>query len=251
MSKKINDLNSLTCLQWGTLPVREDAFRLVFLGPQHIDAIQALHDEVIDRLPEDQKSFVLPRARAYFESQFRRGHGSAVLGVVCNGELVAKCLIVHPEAGETTATLGGAILHAAPQHASIFQSSTVHPGFRGNGIMNMMIQHWMNHAKKHKRTHVQAEIETRNAQSWNQFLKAGLNIVGAHKSPVDGARVYNAAERIKYTMVKDFTVSAETASGECIECPSQNIAEQMEKFTEGFVAVAVNRAGGGLIMKRR
>lgn len=220
MSKKINDLESLTCLESGRLPVRGDAFRLVFLGPQHVDAIKALHDEVIARLPENQKTFVLPRDRVYFENHFRRGNGSAVLGLVCNGELAAKCLILHPEEGETGAALGGAILQSVPEHTSIFQSSTVHPDYESNGIMNMMIRHWLNHARRHKRTHIQAEVETSNEKSWRKFLNAGLNIVGAHKSPVDGARVYNAGERIKYTLLKDFSEAAETKSTNswCTRC---------------------------------
>lgn len=251
MSKKINDLESLTCLESGHLPVRGDAFRLVFLGPQHTDAIKTLHDEVRDRLPEEQKSFILPRDRAYYENQFRRNNSSAALGVVCNGELVAKCLIVHPEAGETGATLGGAILHAAPEHTSIFQSSTVHPDYERNGIMNMMIRHWMNHAVRHNRTHVQAEIETRNKKSWDQFLKAGLNIVGAHKSPVDGARIYNAGERIKYTLLKDFSEAAENGASEVLEHPVHDVAGQIEKFSEGFIATAALTRNDCFLMVRK
>ncbi|MBI4031279.1 MAG: GNAT family N-acetyltransferase [Proteobacteria bacterium] len=219
MSAEISDVNGLVCLESGSLPVRGDHYSLVLLQTQHIDAIKTLHETVIERLPDDQKSFVLARPESYFHAHFARSI-SVAMGVVCNSNLVAKCLIVHPRAGETAADLGGAILHSAPEQTSIMQSATVHPDFRGNGIMNMMIRHWLNHAVRHGRMHVLAEIETRNKQSWSQFLKAGLNIIGAHKSPVDGASVYNAGERIKLTLAKDFTSATQApdsdATGNCV-----------------------------------
>ena len=252
MGTEINDIAGLICLESGTLPVHGGSFSLVLLEPRHAPAVRALHETVIERLPEDQKSFVLPRPEGYFRNNFQRGHGSTIMGVVCGGKLIAKCLIVHPSTGETSATLGGAILHCAPEHVSIFQSSTVHPDFRGNGIMNMMIRHWLSHATRHGRIHVQAEIETRNKQSWSQFLKAGLHIVSAHKSPVDGAQVFNAGERIKYTLMKDFSDAASSAGGGGkIECPSQDMQWQMERFSEGFIATALSPSGNELIMEQR
>lgn len=230
MSNEAIDIDGLDCLESGTLPVHGGSYSLVFLQPRHTDAIRALHETVIGRLPDSEKSFVLPRSEDYFRGHFTRGNGSAIMGVVCEGKLVAKCLIIHPDRGETSADLGGAILHSTPEDTSIMQSATVHPDFCRNGIMSMMINHWLEHALWHGRMHVLAEMETRNEKSRDRFLKAGLNIIGEHKSPVDGADIYNAGERTKYALAMSFTSAAQTRLPDGIKIPPQNLYGQKARF---------------------
>ena len=215
ISRKI-DLTGAELLRQPTPSEGAPDWRMVRLDSRHMTAVRVLHSLVVDAQPEDKKNFILPRPDPYFE-KFLNGDdgGNMMIGVVSgNGELIAKAVIFHPPAGAKTEDLGGAILQTPPEQTSIMQSATVHPDYRGNGIFPAMIRHWQDHARAFGKTCVHAEIEVRNEPSWRKFQEAGLAIVGTSKSPIDGASVYNAEERIKYSLMKEFKAAAADTDSE-------------------------------------
>ena len=235
----------------GTLEQNSLPYRLGLLNPAHMDIICGLHDHVMQSLSPEEKTFILPRGQDYFERLFARGGGNAIMGIFTGDTLIAKCIIMHPAADAQAKDLGGAILSSDPGVTSIMQAATVHPEFRNMGLMRLMIKHWLAHAQSHGKTHVHAEIEVRNAASWNSFLKAGLNIIKVGTSPVDGAQVYSAEERIKYAMNKQLEAEDKFCDQTSHALPEHDIAAQKNLMTQGYVVTALDDSTRNLILQKR
>lgn len=254
----------MTILLEGHLPRTGEAYTLGLLDESSLGRIKDLHDLVIEALGPEEKTFLLPRTADYFARHFTRGSGSAVMGIWSGGGLIAKTLILHPGAHETTPEqLGGAILISPPESTSIMQAASVHPAWRGNGLMGLMIRQWLVHAQQWNRPHVLAETEIHNQASWSLFLKEGLEIVRVGKSPVDGADVYNVREgqaqedhkptpeRIKYAVAKTLGGITGGESAELIRCPVADIEEQKRHFQDGYIVSGMDKAADMLMMEKR
>lgn len=233
-----------------TLKQAQTQADLIHLQDHHLQAIKSLHDLVHASLPPEEKSFILPRSLEYFQRHFTRGFGSTMIGIVHENILVAKSVILHPEENCAPDELGGAILSTKPESTSILQAATVHPDYQGNGLMQAMVQHWMAYAQSQNKTHAMAEIEVRNHKSWSTFLKIGLNIVRVGKSPVDGADVYSAQERIKYGMTKELNPGTYLSDHDVIECDALDIDQQKSLLDNGYKVIGHDRAQGHLILKK-
>jgi RimJ/RimL family protein N-acetyltransferase len=234
----------------GVIARLESGAVLRYLIPADLSAIRSLHDHVRESLPPEEKSFILPRSESYFADHFARGAGSAMIGVETpDGILAAKCVILHPEENADPATLGGAIMFSPPERTSIMQAATVHPDHQGRGMMQAMLRHWLGHARTHDRAHVMAEIEIHNQKSWSLFLRAGLNIIRVGRSPVDGAEVYSAQERIKYGMGMELDPRT-LSEDEICECATGDIENQRILLERGYQVVVHDRARDCLILKK-
>jgi len=156
---------------------------------------------------------------------------------------------MHPAPDATAADLAGALLSSPPGQTSILQAATVHPDYRNMGLMRLMIRHWLEYAQSYGKTHVHAEIEVRNAASWNGFLKAGLNIVKVGRSPIDGAQVYSAEERIKYAMMRQLEPS-KMCDTTALECSAKDIDTQKKYMEAGYVVTDLQEDRQNLVMKK-
>lgn len=237
-------------IESGTLPSDGQAYDFLFLDAEYLPQIVALHDFVLQTLPPEEKSFILPRTLSYFADHFAKGDGNIITGVFVGNELVAKSVILHPPAGARADDLGGALLDSPPDQTSILQAATVHPDYRNRGLLRLMVRHWLCHAEAHNKTYAHAEIEVRNIASWQSFLKSGMNIVKIGYSPVDGAQVYSAAERIKYAMIRQFPGTA-LCDESTVECAPHDIETQKRYMKEGYVVIGAVPDSGALVLKKK
>lgn len=176
------------------LPVNKTC-RVVTLSAAHAHAIAALHSGTIQNLDDAEKSFMLDKNASYFAAHFAHGAGNTVIAVLRQRELIAQALIRHPTAAYPGTGMVDMASPAPLDKLSIMQAVSVAPAFRGLGLMDVMVKHWINHAAAHGRTDLLAEIHVDNSASWSCFLRAGLALVSIGYDPDDGVPVYNAHGR--------------------------------------------------------
>lgn len=102
-------------------------FSIVRLGAAHIDPVHALHQQSIAALGNDEKSFLLEKPKSFFETHFKNAHDNAVIGILCNGELVGQSIILnpndaHPQTGMTDMPAIG-----TPNSITVLQGVSVLP----------------------------------------------------------------------------------------------------------------------------
>jgi len=197
----------LTILENGTLK-NGSVYDIVELAPWHVGDCTALHQAIIDDLPAHQKNYILPKTADYFFTHFAGYNGNAILGVVIDGRLTA-------------------------------QAVSVHPSFRGMGIMNRLVGHWIDHAQNLGREHLLAEIEIHNQASWGTFVTNGLKLVGIGRDPSDGAFVYNAHELTSRAVAKRLTPAFNSAACQIVSAKAFITQEQL--FDDGYAIVAWDR----------
>lgn len=169
--------------------------RVVTLTAAHAAAVAALHGGTIQNLDGAEKSFMLDKSAAHFAAHFAQGAGNTVIGILRQRTLVAQALIRHPTAAYPATGMVDMAAPAPLEKLSIMQAVSVAPAFRGLGLMDAMVKHWVSHAAAHGRTDLLAEIHVGNSASWSCFLRAGLALVGIGYDPDDGVAVYNAHGR--------------------------------------------------------
>lgn len=142
----------------------------------------------------------------------------------------------------------------APETLSILQGVGVHPLFRGNGLMERMVDLWLDFAAAEGREHAVAEIDARNHYSWGNFVDRGLNIVGIGVDKSDGTRVYNAHETLENIFKKrtleslDIPPAPEEATA---KCSRKDLELQNALFSLGYVGVAHNPDERTMVMLHR
>ena len=238
----------------------------VLLNQEHVDAVAALHAQTIAGLGPDEKTFMLPKSRDYFAAHLQKGAGNAILGIVSEGKLVAQAVIRHPTAADPADGMvdmhliyrpppGRSLLRkafdwlehrAGPEDETVMQAVSVAPGYRGRQLINVMIGHWLEHAKAHGRTQAFAEVDVRNIASWSGFIKGGLNLESMGRDPADGTPVYNVYAPVRTALKNRLTPVFNEKSWlpdhiKRRQCSSGNLEEQEKLFRDGYLCVAYNR----------
>lgn len=236
----------------GTLPKTGQSFEVTRLCAAAIDDVLALQDMIIAALAPEHKPFLLRKPRSFFESHFATG--GAILGARVDGMLIAQSIIVHPDKDRPNTGMVDMKPVGAPETLSILQGVAVHPDFRGNGLMETMVDLWLDFAAAEGREHAVAEIDARNHYSWGNFVDRGLNIVGIGIDKTDGTRVYNAHERLENIFKKRMREALDLPLGEeeqAAECSRRDLTLQSALFSMGYVGVAHNPDERTMVMMHK
>lgn len=240
-------MNTTTTRTLALLPLPGDkTCRVVTLTAAHAAAIAALHSGTIQKLKDAEKSFMLDKNTSYFAAHFAQGAGNTVIAVLRQRQLIAQALIRHPTAAYPATGMVDMAAPAPLEKLSIMQAVSVSPAFRGLGLMDAMVKHWVHHAAAHGRTDLLAEIHVDNSASWSCFLRAGLALVGIGYDPDDGVAVYNAHGR-----------TADILSGNTLRgpfnhhaCAQNDLLTQSKLMKQGYAVTARDSTTKNLVMTK-
>lgn len=243
------DIHDLHALREFSLPRKAGGTgTLVSLSPEHIDQILSLQDEVFGALSEDERAFLVKKNRAFFEAHF--SHGNIVLGIVHDGHLVAQSVIVNPTTQHPKTGMVDMALTAKPEQITVLQGISVHPDYRGNRLMTVMVDAWLAEARRQNRTEALAEVAVGNHYSWSVFMKEGLRIDSLGIDPADGTQVYNVTANVtslsKQRLKRTFN---RKAARHGVTCPKDDLKRQRELLAEGYKGVKFNPANGDILFR--
>ncbi|MBI1327290.1 MAG: hypothetical protein GC136_06565 [Alphaproteobacteria bacterium] len=226
----------------GTLAKSGKAYRLVYAQIPDTPVLAALHEYVIASLPAEEKTFMLPKPESFFEYHLQQGAGNAVISAYIEERLVAKSIILHPHESYAYRPLEGTPL--PPQglsSVSVMQGTSVHPEYRGNGLMQIMVKAWQKHAADHNRDYLIAEIETRNVYSLKNFLDEGLSIVSAGYDPLDNAPVsIGYKKRSKFAVATHLNIP----TSDEIWCDVQDVERIQQLVAAGYKGISCDIKAG-------
>lgn len=227
-------------LKTGPLLKQKGAYQLALLTVAHIDAILELQDAVISSLAPQEKTYLIKKDRTFFERHFK--NGNAVLGALHNGYLVAQSVVVNPTAANPKSGMVDMCLDATPDQITILQGVITHPSYRGNRLMTVMVDAWLEIAKNEGRIHALSEVDVNNHYSWSVFMKEGMELHSVGFDPADQATVYNmhadVPELMKRRLAPDFNAAAKRPT---VECARSNLSAQKKLLSAGFRGVAFNQ----------
>lgn len=224
-------------------------YQVVLLPGTQAGLIADFHAAVINQLNPNEKSFIFPKTRAFFEDCLNRGSGNAMLGVLAeDGRLLAQAMILHPGADRPETGMVDMALPAAPEDLSILQAVSVCPSHRGLALMALMVGHWISHAATSGRGHVLAEIDVKNRPSWVSFLNKGLDLVGIGVDPADGTEVYNAYQKTTLARPRSWAGIFDDAARH-IACDVENTALQKGLFKQGARCTGFKKEDNSLVFR--
>ncbi len=184
----------------GTIKATGKAYTVHLLDNGWVDEIHALHEAVISHLKPEEKSYVVPKTKEYFEEQFKKG--GVVVGAVLEGKLIGKAVLHEPTASDPDTGMVDMMAVATPDKMAMLQSDTIHPLFQGNGIAEKLLQARLLLALLHEREHVCSEVDVRNTASLKVYLRNGLTVHSIGTDPGDGTKVYNLHETVADAALK-------------------------------------------------
>jgi RimJ/RimL family protein N-acetyltransferase len=244
------DIDGLTILETGAL--RSGArYDIVVLNPDHSRHIEALHDATVKSLTPEQSEFMIPKSHEYIEHHMAKGGGNGALGVVCNGRLIAQILIYHPTAADVGVVLANPPANVAAEDITVLGGACVDVAYRGNGLMNRLVDKWLDYSASHGRTHAAADIDIHNTASWAAFIRGGLSLETLMTDPRDGGSVYMAHEEVakaqRLRLTPEFNRHA-AAPG--VDVDGGDYDRQKVLMDSGYNAVAWDRAGHTMLFKQ-
>lgn len=237
-------LQDTQVLKQGTLPKTGEDFALVALSAKNLRQILALQDLAFASLTDEEQTFLLRKDEKFFEQHF--SHGGAMLGVVHNGHLIAQSVVVNPSATHPKTGMVDMHLPAAPEKISVMQGVIVHPDYRGNKLMDEMVDAWFDQSQKNGRTEVIAEAALGNSYSWFVFMKRGMHLESIGVDPSDGTEVYNIHGQLPQLSE---VFNKASRRGE-VTVPQADAEAQKKLFAEGYKATGFTPASGNLTLQK-
>lgn len=249
MGKRYTNLSGICST--GTLAKTGQSYSIVMQTPRDIDAMLALQATVMAELSAEEKSYLVPKDRAFFEKHF--ASDNIVLGVKVDGQLVAQAIIVNPTAKNPKTGMTDMPGNLAPEKLSVIQGVIVHPDFRGNRLMTEMVDAWLKIAQFEGRRHAIAEVSTTNHFSWSVFLKEGLHIHSIGYDKADAVYLYNmhanVTKLIKARLTPAFNAAAPRGKVHT-PCHVNNIKAQKVLIARGFNGVAFDRTNQRIVFAK-
>ena len=161
----------------------------------HTDIPQnlALQNNVLDALKKINKTYYLIfKDSEYLRKHMNAGHkivGTFVKtpGILSQDKLVAHLLITNPCTEEEAGVADPSLLPSKDlESISVVSNILVHQDYRGNKLMQQMLDHWLQIAIDNGKEHAIAEASADNQFSWSVFLDSGFVIYGAAFDRRDG-----------------------------------------------------------------
>ena len=233
----------------GFLSKSGEKFDVVELNKSHIDQILKLQDQTYKTLKPDERTYIIPKDRAYLERHFDTGN--EILGVIVDNKLIAQSILQYPNQTITEKDMVKIPDNVDHTKASIMQGVIVDPDFRGHHLMQIMIDHWIEHAETKGRTDLLATIDTANIASWSSFMRGGMNLYFTGIDPNDGGKIYNAHEKVQNIALKKSDLSclfnlAAKKKGAMRACHINQVKKQAKLFDKGYVCTSFSKHCGTL-----
>lgn len=236
----------------GHLRKTGEEYHMRLQTPADIDAILALQDVVMDDLTEEEQVYVVPKDRAFFEKHF--ANGGLVLGVFCGGRLVAQSVIVNPTRANPKTGMTDMPARMAVHKVTVIQGVIVHPELRGNRLMTVMVDAWLDIARRDGRCHAIAEVAAGNHFSWKVFMKEGLQLHSIGYDPEDAVHLYNMHARvnglIKRRLQPEFNTVAARPPESSVVCKAGNLEQQKKLLGKGFRGTATQDHGQSIVFEK-
>ena len=207
----------------GILPKNQTPYSLVLLDVAAMPYILDLQDQAFAAFPPEQRAFLLYREADFFEKHF--SDNSYMLGIIAHGKLIAQSAILNPKADSSI----NMSYDTAPEKMTIMQGVIVHPDYRGNKLMNLMVRTWLGMGVLSGRQHALARVIIHNHYSWSVFVKEGMDIHTTCADPADGRTVYVLHRQIRGHQPADCKASslaatcASASSDISLETPSLSL----------------------------
>jgi RimJ/RimL family protein N-acetyltransferase len=226
-------------------------YQVVLLGPEHLDHIHALHAATIASLKPGEKVYMLPKSRGYLDHHLHKGGGNGAIGIVSGGQLVAQILVYHPSASDIDGILAQPPAGVAAEEITVLGGACVAPGYRGNGLMNLLVNNWLDYSAGCGRTHAVADVDVHNTASWAAFIRGGLSLESLMIDPRDGGTIYTAHEQVDKARILRLTPEFNRHSGAAgFEVPGADTSRQKQLMESGYNAVAWDRHRQILLLKQ-
>ncbi|MGE4312980.1 MAG: hypothetical protein AB7E85_01750 [Pseudobdellovibrionaceae bacterium] len=210
----------------------------------------ALQARVASVLPEDQKSFFLPKDGLSLGKHFYRNKGRAIGVRDDRGELVGQSIVFEPTAGQPYKSVVDDPDQPAFAQMTVLQSVLVDPSARKMKLMHKMVAAWMDDAREQGRTYATAEIETANIGSWKGFLEEGMVLVGRGKDQRGRLSASTGEIREKYMAVcrldRPFTYDPDLT----VSVKPDAYAEIGDLFESGWKCVKWDRQAQEMVFAR-
>ena len=246
MNQDINITNN-TVLKTSPMKKAAGNYALVLLQPKDIGAMLELQAEIFAALPPEQESYLHHKDEKFLSKHF--ASGNIALGIVHNGKLVAQSIVVNPTAANPDTGMTDPDLKIIPQKSTIIQGVVVHPNYRGNNLMTVMVDEWLAIAKSQKRTHAYSEVTVENHHSWSVFLKEGLHITGIAHDPVDNSTVYDMHASVTHLIKQRAKADFNKAATISAPCHASQLLAQKALLRKGYVGVSFNAANQNILFR--
>lgn len=251
MKQSYNNKSKNKTFKTSHLEKSNTPYTVVLLNEDDIPDILALQQKVFDALPEEQKSFILPKSPEFFEQHFEKGD-NAMLGIFVNGDLIAQSIILNPSQQYPSTGMVDMETVDSPETLSIIEGVLVDADYRGNNLMQKMVDHWLDYVEGIGRTHVIAEIAVDNPYSWGVFLEKGMTLHSMGTDPDDGTVLYNAHETIDNIREKELSGTFNYyAKKKQTLCDEHDLKTQKELMDKGYKGVAYNRKHQKITMAKK
>lgn len=224
-------------------------YDLVLQAADNIDDMLELQQTIFDALPEKAKAFIVPKDRAFFEQHLAKNN--YIIGIVSEGKLIAQGILVHPTQQHPKTGMVDMNLDRPLEKIAVIQGLLVHPEYRGNSLMSLMVDTRLLLSHQAKRTDFIAEVSVENHHSWSVLLKEGLRIHSIGIDPADGTVVYNmhahVGPLVKQRLGKVFNKNSKKNT---VSCHKNDIEKQKELLSKSYMGVSYDPVSQHIAFKK-
>ena len=157
------------------------------LNISHLADVLKLQDKIIEHLHPDEKHFILKRSVEDFMKALDSDH-THMIGVFDGDKLVAQSIFEFPQNGAAREYTEFAE-DVANEDLVVYKATLVDVDYRGQGLMQRLLQYREQKAKAAGKTTAISQIAVDNPASWINALKNGMSIRKVDYDPDDGAKV--------------------------------------------------------------
>jgi hypothetical protein len=157
-----------------------------------LPAMLTLQHDVLEHLKSrNNANFIVPRDAPYFTKHMVDPHAIYGLSNDVTGAMEAQAIYHCPQSFNVTHT-GLAFIPGLENgsNVSILQGALVHPTLQRQGLMRVMLSHWLNWCYARGIAHVLARVEITHVASRKAFEQQGLHVVGTVIDARDDASVH-------------------------------------------------------------
>ncbi len=186
-NNKIQQANLSPALATGELKTSGKAYSIHILDVNWTEAVHDLHTKVRSCLKADEKTYLAPRNKEFFHDHLQ--NGGTILGVMCEGKLIAKSFIREPREGD-------------PHSTTKVQANTVDPEYQNNGLTQHLVKTWISLSLLRGHEDAVAEVDIGNTASIVTLMKGGLSVVDMTIDPEDGGTNYVLKSPVRTAALK-------------------------------------------------
>ncbi len=168
-------------LSQGTLKDGSAVFTVCQLDGSWVDVLYDHYLKVRTDLPAKDKMCLRERNRASFEDHFKKG--GIVVGAFVEDRMVAQAALFEP-VGDVVPQCYPSVLKGSDLNSyAFFQTTMIDQEYRGQGIVQAMLQARLAFAFEHKREHAIAQVDIRNVASLKVLVAEGFSAFSMDPHP--------------------------------------------------------------------